>query len=354
MASADNCVISAAQIFFYMYQNLQRLVEIDSPTGYTAEACRFIFDLLKSYGYNPTYTNKGAVRCALGPDPVLAVAAHVDTLGGIVSGIKSNGTLSMSSVGGLQLTSAEGEYVRVITMDGRIYTGTLLLNNPSSHANNKREDEKRNYDTMHIRLDELVTDKAGVQKLGIRNGDFIAFEPRYREYDNGFIKSRFMDNKAGCYVLFEIARQLKESGREVPAELFFSNYEEVGHGGTVGYSQGVEELLVIDMGVLGDACEGDETSCSICAKDSSGPYDYEFRRKLVELAEKHTIPYKLDVYPYYGSDGSAALRAGKDFRVALIGPGVAASHGVERTHKKGIEATTALCLAYITDRFPKS
>ncbi len=228
-----------------MYKTLQQLVEIDSPTGYTDKACKYIFELLKSYGYKPEYTNKGAVKCALGKKPTLAIAAHVDTLGAIVSGIKSNGTLSFSTLGGLQLISAEGEYVKIITMQGKEYTGTLLLNNPSSHANNKREEEKRNYDTMHIRLDEEVYSKKDVEKLGINTGDMICFEPRYREYSNGFIKSRFMDNKAGCYALFEIARRLKSKKQEVPVELFFSNYEEVGHGGTVGYADTIKEKTII-------------------------------------------------------------------------------------------------------------
>ncbi len=329
------------------YKSLEELVNIDSPTGYTTNACKYIFDLLSSYGYKPQYTNKGAVKCALGENPTLAIAAHVDTLGGIVSGINKNGTLSLSLLGGLSLTSAEGEYVDVITMQGKKIHGTLLLNNPSSHANNHRETEKRSIDNMHIRLDEEVNSKDDVLALGVRIGDIIAFEPRYREYENGFIKSRFMDNKAGCYVLFEIARQLKEQNKTAPIEIFFSNYEEVGHGGTCGYANTIKDLLVIDMGVLGDACEGKETSCSICVKDSSGPYDYEFRKTLVQICDKNKIDYTLDVYPFYGSDGSAALRAGNDFKVALIGPGVAASHGVERTHKKGIEATLDLCLKYI-------
>jgi putative aminopeptidase FrvX len=329
------------------YKSLQELVNIDSPSGFTTEACKYIFNFLKSLGYKPEYTHKGAVRCALGKNPVLAIAAHVDTLGAIVSGIHKDGTLKFSKLGGPSLTSAEGEYVNIHTLGGKVFTGTMLLNNPSSHANETRETEKRNYDTMHIRLDEMVKDKKDVEKLGVRTGDIICFEPRYREYKNGFIKSRFMDNKAGCYVLFEIARRLKEEDMEAPVELFFSNYEEVGHGGTSGYSSTIEELLVIDMGVLGDDCEGDEYSCSICVKDSSGPYDYGFRKTLVQLADKNKIPYKLDVYPFYSSDGSAALRAGNDFRVALIGPGVAASHGVERTHIKGIEATIDLSLCYI-------
>ena len=329
------------------YKTLKELIAIDSPSGYTENACQYIFNLLKSYGYQPEYTNKGAVKCALGNNPTLALAAHVDTLGAIVSGIKSNGSLSFSLLGGLSLTGAEGEYVKIITHEGKIYTGTILLNNPSVHANNEKEKTERSIKSMHIRIDAEVYDKEDVEKLGIEVGDIICVDVKYQELDNGFIKSRFLDNKAGCFVLFELARRLKEEGKEVPVELFFSNYEEVGHGGTVGYSENIKELLVLDMGVLGDDCQGNEVSCSICAKDSSGPYDYSFRKKLVDLAKKNNIPYKIDVYPHYGSDGSAALRAGNDFRVALIGMGVAASHGTERTHKKGIEATIDLCLAYI-------
>lgn len=329
------------------YTTLKELISIDSPTGYTDNASKYIFDLLKNYGYSPEYTNKGAVKCALGKNPTVAIAAHVDTLGAIVSGIKSNGTLSFSLLGGLSLTGAEGEYVKIITHEGKIHTGTILLNNPSVHANNEKEKTERSIKSMHIRIDAEVYNKEDVEKLGIEVGDIICVDVKYQELENGFIKSRFLDNKAGCFVLFELARRLKEQGKEVPVELFFSNYEEVGHGGTVGYSENIKELLVLDMGVLGDDCQGNEVSCSICAKDSSGPYDYEFRKRLVNLAKNNSIPYKVDVYPHYGSDGSAALRAGNDFRVGLIGMGVAASHGTERTHKKGIEATINLCLAYI-------
>lgn len=329
------------------YKTLEELVNIDSPTGYTEKACKFIVKVLADIGYKAEYTNKGAVRCKLGDKPTLAIAGHVDTLGAIVSGIKADGTLSFSPLGGLLLTSAEGEYVNIITHSGKVFTGTLLFDNPSAHANKDRESQNRSTYNMHIRLDEEVYKKDDVTKLGISVGDIVAFEPRYREYENGFIKSRFMDNKAGCFVLFEIARLCKEKNMAPPVELFFSNYEEVGHGGTVGYSNSVKDLLVIDMGVLGDACEGSEVKCSICAKDSSGPYDYNFRKQLVDLAQANNIPYAVDVYPYYGSDGSAALRAGKDYKVALIGPGVAASHGVERAHKKGIQATVDLCIKYI-------
>ena len=329
------------------YSTLRRLVEIDSPTGMTDEAVACLREVLESYGYRPEATRKGALRCPLGDEPKLALAAHVDTLGAVISKIRDEGRLRISPVGGLSLNMAEGEYVKIHRLDGGVSTGTFLLDNPSAHANKELATAARTERTMHVRIDAEVTCAGDVRALGIRPGDIVAFKPRYCETETGFIKSRFLDNKAGCFVLLEVARELRERGKQPPAELFFSTYEEVGHGGTCGYSQGVEELLVIDMGVLGDACEGTETACSICAKDSSGPYDRAMLRRLVTLAEEREIPHAVDVYPYYGSDGSAALRAGNDFRVGLIGPGVAASHGVERTHRKGVEATIELALAYL-------
>jgi putative aminopeptidase FrvX len=264
----------------------------------------------------------------------------------MVTGIKHDGTLAISSLGSPSFSSSEGEYVKVITQAGPTYTGTLLLNNPSSHANNQRETQPRTTETMHIRLDEEVYNGPAVAALGVRAGDIVCFEPRYREA-GGFLKGRFMDNKAGCFVLFEVAKRLAAAGRRVPVELFFSNYEEVGHGGAGGYAETLRDLLVVDMGVIGQGLSGHEQACSICAKDSSGPYDFEFRQTLIALAQRHRIPCAVDVYPFYSSDGSAALRAGLDLRVALIGPGVAASHGVERTHRRGVEATVDLCMAYI-------
>jgi putative aminopeptidase FrvX len=329
------------------YTFLRELIAIDSPSGFTREACDYVFSQLRLIGCDPKRSNKGAVSCSFGTSPKLAIAAHVDTLGAIVSGVNGDGTLRFSLLGGLSLTGAEGEYVRIHTLDDKVFTGTILLDNPSTHANREKDSTQRGLHNMHIRIDEEVFTRFDVERLGISAGDFICLNPRYEELPNGFIKSRFLDNKAGCLVLFELAKSLSRS--PAPVELFFSNYEEVGHGGTCGYSETIEELLVIDMGVLGNSCLGDELSCSICVKDSTGPYDFEMRRKLVTLAKKKKIDHVQDVYPFYGSDGSAALSAGNDFRVALIGPGVAASHSTERTHKKAIDATIDLCRAYIKE-----
>lgn len=332
-------------------RTLRELIAIDSPSGYTDAAGAYVHALLTGLGHAPRYTRKGAVACSLGGPPTVALAAHVDTLGAIVSGILPSGHLAISLLGGLSLNMAEGEYCRIRTMDDRAFEGTLLLRNPSVHVNREVGKTERKPETVYVRLDEPVNGAKDTEALGIRIGDIVCMDPRYRELPNGYVKSRFLDNKAGCFVLFEVARRLAEQKRNVPVELFFSNYEEVGHGASAGWSPDLEELLVIDMGVVGDDVAGDERACSICAKDSSGPYDYGFRKRLVRLCEARDIPHRLDIYPYYGSDGSAAWRAGHEFRVGLIGPGVAASHGVERTHVDGIRATVDLCMAWIDERF---
>ncbi|HCN05078.1 MAG TPA: glucanase [Bacteroidetes bacterium] len=333
---------------------LRTLLSIDSPTGYTEAACDFIVESLKALGLHPVRTTKGAIRCALGPNPTIALAAHTDTLGAIITSIQSNGTLRFSPLGGPVLAVYDGAYVRVRTLEGKVVEGTMLLDNPSVHANNKASTAERTTSSMHVRLDEVVQSADDVRKLGVRVGDIICVDPRTRTTSSGYIVSHFLDNKAGCVVLYDVARSLLQSGTQWPVELFFSTYEEVGHGGTTGYSPTLKDLLVIDMGVVGDGLGGSETVVSICAKDSGGPYDYGFRKRLIELAERSEIPHSIDVYPYYSSDGTAAWRAGVDVRVALIGPGVHASHGVERAHIDGIRATTDLAISYIKDALQSS
>ncbi|WP_297535591.1 glucanase, partial [Thermococcus sp.] len=253
-------------------------------------------------------------------------------------------------IGGLLLPTFEGEYCTIITRSGKRFRGTLLLKNPSVHVNKDAGKKERKEENMYIRLDAEVEKKEDTEKLGIRPGDFIAFDPKF-EYVNGFVKAHFLDDKASVAVMIDLLLDLADELEKLPVAFFFSPYEEVGHGGSAGYPPTTRELLVVDMGVVGEGVCGKETAVSIAAKDSSGPYDYEMTTKLIELAEKNDIPHVVDVFPYYGSDGSAALRAGWDFRVALIGPGVHASHGMERTHIKGLLATKELIKAYIEDKF---
>ena len=335
----------------HVVEILREILEIPSPTGYTKEVLTQIEKRLNGAGIRTYYTNKGALIAGNHPEPELVIAGHVDTLGAMVKEILPDGNLRFTRVGGLLLPTFEGEYCTVITRSGKRYRGTLLLKNPSVHVNREAGKKERKEENMYIRLDAEVEKKEDTEKLGIRPGDFIAFDPKF-EYVNGFVKAHFLDDKASVALMINLLLDLgAENLERLPVAFFFSPYEEVGHGGSAGYPESAKELLVVDMGVVGDGVAGRETAVSIAAKDSSGPYDYEMTTKLIKLAEKRNIPHAVDVFPYYGSDGSAALRAGWDFRVALIGQGVHASHGMERTHIKGLLATKDLIKAYIEEKF---
>lgn len=326
---------------------LETLLKINSPTGYTIEVIKYIEDLFKNdEKLFVKKTNKGSLSVSFSETPGLMISGHIDTLGAMVKEINSDGTIAITQLGSYPLNSFEGEYVTVRNSAGKLFRGTLLLNNPADHVNRKVRTQDRNTNTMSVRPDMLKSGKKDF--YGINPGDFIFYDTRFEYTDSGFIKSRFLDDKACAAIMIELIKDMcKSKLKNMNTGFYFSNYEEVGHGSCVGFPDSVTELLVLDMAVIGEGCAGKEDAVSICAKDSSGPYDFHVTNKLRKLAEKKKLNFVIDIYPYYGSDGSAALRAGYDFRVGLIGPGVSASHGVERTHRKALEETYKLTKAYI-------
>jgi putative aminopeptidase FrvX len=331
----------------HIIETLETLLKINSPTGYTIEAISYLEELFKGMDLVIKKTNKGSLLVSFDENPELVLSGHVDTLGAMVKEINDDGTLAITKIGGLELNSFEGEYVTVRNYKGQLFRGTFLLNNPAGHVNKSLNDTKRSTDNMSIRLDELVSTPGEVDSLGIDVGDFIFYDTRFEYTNSGFIKSRFLDDKACVAVMIHLIKDLAASGFKKKVGFYFSNYEEVGHGACVGIPDSATELLVLDMAVIGEGCAGKEDAVSICVKDSSGPYDFTVTNKLRQLAQKNKINFVTDIYPYYGSDGSAALAAGYDVRVGLIGPGVSASHGVERTHEKALEETYNLTKLYI-------
>lgn len=338
------------QYMDYIMEMTEKLLAIPSPSGYTHRAADFLKKELEALGYQPVLTRKGAVLVQLcsGSDGVL-LAAHMDTLGAMVSEIRENGRLKLTRIGGLNPNNAEAENCKVYTRDGRSYDATFQLVNASVHVNGGYDETKRGYDSMEAVLDELVKTKEDTEKLGIMAGDFVCFDPRTVITESGFIKSRFLDDKFSTAILLGYAKYLKEE-KVTPKRAVYvmiTSYEEVGHGGCAGIPAEVSEILSVDMGCVGDGLGCDETMVSICAKDSVGPYDYQVVSDLVRAAKEAKADFAVDVYPYYGSDADAALKAGCDVRHGLIGPGVYASHGYERSHRKGAENTLRLLQAYL-------
>lgn len=334
----------------YICHFLRSIMDIDSPSGYTKEVIEYCEKEAQQLGYKTTKTHKGNLEIHIegNDDYTVGFCAHVDTLGLMVRSINSDGTLAFTNVGGPIIPTLDGEYCRILTRDNKVYTGTILSSSPAAHVFKDAKDRERTCDTMHIRIDEIVKSKEDVLALGINNGDYIAIDPKTEITPSGFIKSRFLDDKMSVAILFGMLKTLHDQKKKPKHNiiLVISTYEEVGHGSSYVNEQ-IDELIAVDMGCIGLDLSCSEYDVSICAKDGSGPYDYEMTSCLIQLAKDNHLQYAVDIYPFYSSDVSAALKGGQNIKGALIGPGVGASHGMERTHIQAVENTLKLILAYI-------
>ena len=325
----------------YAVEKALELIRIDSPSGFTARAAQWVRDEFAALGFDARLTQKGGVLIDLGgdePTDGLFLEAHCDTLGAMVAEVKGSGRLRVTNLGGMRAENGEAENVRVYTRAGRVIEGTLQLVNASVHVNGSYGDTKRSFDTTEVVLDEDVKSADDVRALGVEVGDIVCFEPRERVTASGYIKSRFLDDKLSVGILLGLAKYMRD-GAAAPKRRVYAHvtvYEEVGHGGSASLPQGVTEAISIDMGCVGDGLKCTEKRVSICAKDSGGPYSYEVVGKLIDAAKREGADYAVDVYPHYGSDVEATLRAGYDVRHGLIGSGVYASHGYERSHVEGV------------------
>lgn len=334
---------------------LKQLVEIPSPSGYTKEIMDFMENILKQLQVNYIRTNKGALIATIkGTDDTKhrLLTAHTDTLGAMVKEVRGSGRLKLSMVGGFNWNAVEGEYCTIHTAGGKKIRGTILMHQTTVHVYKNASGLPRDEQNMEVRIDEKVLTAEDTRKLGVEVGDFVSFDPRFEETENGFIKSRHLDDKASTALLLQLIKTVQDTDMTLPhtTHFYISNNEEIGYGGNSNVPAETVEYLAVDMGAIGDGQSSDEYTVSICAKDSSGPYHYELTRQLVELAKNGNIEYKLDIYPYYGSDASAAIRAGYDVKHALLGPGIEASHAYERTHIDSLENTAKLLYSYVNTK----
>ena len=332
----------------FIAEQLKTLTAIPSPSGYTKNATDYLMKLLQDMGYEPKLSRKGNVFVTLGGDgEPLVLAAHVDTLGAMVRSIKDNGRLRPTTLGGHVWSTADGENCTIHTRDGKVYTGVVLNTEPSAHVADKKVETLE--ENMEILLDEPVSTKAETLALGIQTGDIIAMDPRTVITESGYIKSRFLDDKLSASILLGIAKIVKDESLSFhrKVSLLFTVYEEVGHGGSF-VAEDTEEMISVDMGCVGADLGCTERMVSICAKDSGGPYNYDLVTALSTIAKEQGLDYAIDVYPHYGSDVEATLRAGYDIRHGLIGPGVYASHNYERSHMYGVRNTFELLKTYVT------
>ena len=336
----------------FAWEQTAALLAIDSPTGFTGKAVAWVKSAFENLGFAASITTKGGVLIDLGGEDEangLLLAAHADTLGGMVAEVKGNGCLRLTALGGMNANNAEAENVRVYTRSGKVLEGTLQLCNASVHVNKDYSSTSRSFDTTEVVLDEEVSSATDARKLGIEVGDVVCFDPRTRRTESGYLKSRFLDDKLSVGILLGFAKYLADN-KIAPKRktwVHVTVYEEVGHGGSGSLPAGVTEAISVDMGCVGNGLQCTERQVSICAKDSGGPYSYEVVGKLIEAAKDTGADYAVDVYPFYGSDVEATLRAGFDIRHGLIGAGVYASHGYERSHIDGVHNTLKVLCGYL-------
>ena len=326
----------------YATKKAVQLLAIDSPTGFTDKAAEWVKNEFSTLGFDAKITAKGGVLVDLGGEndsDALLLEAHTDTLGGMVAEVKGSGRLKLTNLGGMRAENAETENVRVYTRDGKV----------SVHVNGSYGDTKRSWTTTEVVLDENVNSDDDVKVLGIEVGDIVAFDPRTKITESGYIKSRFLDDKLSVGILLGFAHFVKEENITLPRRtyLHITVYEEVGHGGAGSVPAGVTEAISVDMGCVGDGLSCTERQVSICAKDSGGPYSYAVVGKLIAAAKREEADYAVDVYPFYGSDVEATLSAGNDIRHGLIGAGVYASHGYERSHIDGVYNSLKVLKGYL-------
>ena len=337
----------------YFLECFRTLVDTPSPVGYYTKLNPVLEKLAEELGFTITYDRRGTPYMTLeGEDnsKTVMVGAHSDTVGMVVRRIDPNGMIRVRTLGGINLSSLEGETVTVHTRDGRDYTGLFACQSHSVHVFDDAKTLERNENTVMVILDQKIASKAEVNALGIRNGDFISVEPRCQVTPNGYLKSRFIDDKAAIAACLTMVKYLKEQGLK-PAfrtMLAFPYTEEIGFGGTY-VPEEVSEYVAVDIGLIGPDCDGDEYKVSICAKDAAAPYDYDLTNRLIAQAEKAGCDYAVDVFYRYGTDGNAAVRAGNNLRAAAFGMAVYCSHGMERTHITGLENTVNLLIAYVLD-----
>lgn len=333
----------------YYFETALKIFATPSPTGYYTEIENVLQEFANDLNVELTRTKKGCFIFSVKgkKDQALGLCAHCDTLGAMVRSFAGD-KINFTKIGGPVLSSLDGEYCTVITRDGKKYSGTFLSVSPSKHVFTDSDTLQHTEENMYVRLDEDVKCPQDFEKLGINRGDYIAISTNTEVTNSGYLKSRFIDDKASVAALLTVLKIMKDLNvvPEYSVKILITMYEEVGHGASY-IPTDIIKMLGVDMGCVGKDLGCTERMVSICAKDSHGPYDYDFTNSLISLAKENNLDYAVDIYPYYGSDVGAMWTAGHDIPGALIGQGVHASHGMERTHFDGIKNTIALIMSYI-------
>lgn len=339
----------------YLKEQLERLLSIPSPTGYTDTIVRYVSEEIERLGIAFSVTRRGAILALYKGDTedgARAIVSHLDTLGATVKMIRDNGRLELVPIGSWSARAAEYSRCTIFADEGA-FRGTILPLKASGHTFDTEVDTQPvGWRQVEVRIDADCHDRESTERLGINVGDTVAIDPGAEFLDNGFIVSRHLDDKAGCAAMLATMKAMVDAGVRAPVDIhfIFTITEEVGSGASSVLLDHVVAMVSIDNGTTAPGQNSREFGVTVAMADQVGPFDYHLTRKLIRLCNAHGIPHQRDVFRYYRSDSASALEGGADVRTALITFGVDASHGYERIHMHALQSVAQLALAYASSR----
>lgn len=335
----------------FLQESLLDMLAIPSPTGFTDELVRYVCQRLEDIGIDYALSRRGTITATLpgrSGERARAVANHIDTIGAAVSRIQDNGRLGLKPIGTWSSRFAEGGRVTIFT-GKKAYRGQVLPLLASGHAFNEQIDLLPvGWDQVEVRINQDVHSATDTRALGIQRGNCVAFDSDPEWDDSGFVSARHLDNKAGAAAALAALKALVEAGitPAVDLQVMFTITEEVGTGAGTSLESRVAEFVGIDIGPVAPGQNARETGVTLCAQDTSGPFDRLLTRKLRRLCHNHGIGCQTDVFRYYYSDANSAIVAGHDVRHALLTFGTDATHGYERTHRDSLQSIATLLAVY--------
>ncbi|MCL2819965.1 MAG: M42 family peptidase [Oscillospiraceae bacterium] len=290
-----------------MLNKMKELCELSGASGNEEEIKDYIVNHAGKYTDDVRVDTMGNVLVSkkgkVTPKQKIVLCAHMDEVGIIVTGITDDGYLRFAKAG---------------SFDGRVVLGKAVLIGKSKVQGIigckaihlvKSKDRENPVDFEDMYIDIGVKNKSEAEKL-VTLGDAGVFDEDIREFGNGFIKAKAIDDRFGCAVLMELI----ESELPVDCTFAFTVQEEVGLRGayTAAYSTAPDIALIVEGTTAADLPSVPENK-KVCKlgngpvlpfMDSGTIYNKEIHSLLTETAEKNNIPWQTKTYIAGATDGA--------------------------------------------------
>ena len=317
-----------------------------SPTGYEASGQKIWMDYLSPYVDEFITDTYGTAVGVINPgaDFKVVIEGHSDEISWYVNYITDEGLIYVIRNGGSDHQIAPSKWVNIHTKKG-IVKGVFGW--PAIHTRKNGKEEVPKLDNIFI--DVGAKDKKGVEDLGVHVGCVITYPDQFQVLNENKFVCRAIDNRAGGFMIAEVARLLKENNKTLPFTLYVTNsvQEEVGLRG----AEMITQTLKPNLAIVTDVCH-DTTTPMINKKEEGytkigeGPVvSYApavhnlLRERILETAEAKEIPFqRLASSRYTGTDTDAFAYSNGGVASALISLPLRYMHTtVEMVQKEDVE-----------------